>query len=531
MTPSAEAPRTRTPPRVLLLFAVAHAITSAVFLFDRSSGTRAALFGLPLDDGFIHLVYARSLSRFSGLEFNPGQPETGFTSPLWAVVEAPLFWLQPLWGGSVVLCVKALGVFLGWCASVFAYRLVRRLTPQRGAAPIAGMLIALDPSLTFAKLSGMEVALAVAVVLWTLASVADDRRVSASIGLALAPLARPELGVFVALIAGVLAVRLHRERAEPRRWALAFLPAILGVGLWCLYCWSVTGRPLPSTFYAKHGAGGIRLPELELLFGPMLSDLPWFHAGSGFALFAAGALLLLRGDAVPTPEGTPKVLRAAIVALPVAFMLGLAWAHSFTQGLPFYWNRYFQPAIAMWLVPIAVAVGWIGSCAERVLRDPSRSPRLLAGAAVGILACLLPCAALPRAMRGKARLYSNNCENIDEMQVELARWVAARTRPGEWIASGDAGALRFVSDRPLVDLVGLNNHEVLAGGRAEVLARTRPRFYVVFPSWERELANSPSVRVAHRVRAKRYTICDCDQEEMVVLQPLPPPARSSPGER
>lgn len=47
-------------------------ITAAIFLADRTPGTAAALHGLPLDDGWIPLVYARALSRFEWFACNPG---------------------------------------------------------------------------------------------------------------------------------------------------------------------------------------------------------------------------------------------------------------------------------------------------------------------------------------------------------------------------------------------------------------------------------------------------------------------------
>ncbi|HSB35228.1 MAG TPA: hypothetical protein VLH41_00020, partial [Thermoanaerobaculia bacterium] len=44
--------------------------------------------GLPLDDAWIHAVYGRELARSGSLAYNPGEPMTGETAPLWAVVVA-----------------------------------------------------------------------------------------------------------------------------------------------------------------------------------------------------------------------------------------------------------------------------------------------------------------------------------------------------------------------------------------------------------------------------------------------------------
>src|SRR5688572_16556515 len=39
-----------------------------------------------LDDAYIHLSYAKSIRLGDGLSYNPGDWETGFSSPLWVFV-------------------------------------------------------------------------------------------------------------------------------------------------------------------------------------------------------------------------------------------------------------------------------------------------------------------------------------------------------------------------------------------------------------------------------------------------------------
>ncbi|HET6335725.1 MAG TPA: hypothetical protein VFG30_21015, partial [Polyangiales bacterium] len=57
-----------------------------------------------LDDAWIHLAYAKSLRLGDGLSYNPGDHETGFSSPLWVLLVA----VMP-WGASPVLSVKLIG--------------------------------------------------------------------------------------------------------------------------------------------------------------------------------------------------------------------------------------------------------------------------------------------------------------------------------------------------------------------------------------------------------------------------------------
>ena len=110
-----------------------HLAGAALFAVVPWSGTGSGLTGLPLDDSWIHLVYARAVSTLDGFAYNAGQAEAGFTSPLWIVMLAPLFWLQSLLHVPLVLGVKLLGLLLGVAASLLAFRLARRLTGLAGA--------------------------------------------------------------------------------------------------------------------------------------------------------------------------------------------------------------------------------------------------------------------------------------------------------------------------------------------------------------------------------------------------------------
>ena len=48
---------------------------------DRFTGGQG---GVPLDDAWIHFQFARNLARGDGLSFNPGEPTSGSTAPLWS---------------------------------------------------------------------------------------------------------------------------------------------------------------------------------------------------------------------------------------------------------------------------------------------------------------------------------------------------------------------------------------------------------------------------------------------------------------
>src|SRR5574341_394192 len=123
----------------------------ALFLANRAPGTHAALRGFPLDDAWIHLVYARSLVPEGGLHYNAGQPETGMTSPLWVLLLAAVHALVgPGNVGAVVVGTKLLSLAFGLAAAVLLFSVARALGLGLAAGVLAATLFAVDPALSFA---------------------------------------------------------------------------------------------------------------------------------------------------------------------------------------------------------------------------------------------------------------------------------------------------------------------------------------------------------------------------------------------
>ena len=63
-----------------------HGALGALFLL---AGPYAAT-AFPLDDAYIHHVYAEGVAFGEGFAYNPGAPANGATSPLWVLLLAPL---------------------------------------------------------------------------------------------------------------------------------------------------------------------------------------------------------------------------------------------------------------------------------------------------------------------------------------------------------------------------------------------------------------------------------------------------------
>jgi len=502
--------------RIVWLLLALHAASALLFMLDTTPATRAAWHDFPLDDAWIHLVYARSIGQLQGFAYNPGVQEAGSTSPLWAIVLAPFTWLLPLGVTVTVVAIKAFTVLLAFLSSCISFRLARRWTGSVLSATVAAALPALDPSLTFAKVAGMEVILAGLLSLWLLERLdARDLRASGVL-LALLPLTRPELGVLWVPAIAICLIRLHQTRAPLRAWLWAALPSLLCLGGWLAFCLAVSGRPLPNTFYAKHALMTDKsfLRDAAIVLGPALRDLPWSYLGSGALLVAAGLLRMLSGTS-PLREPARWLLPLHVIL----FLLAVAWAHSLSQWQPFYWNRYLQPVLPVLYLPLGIGLGG----AIQVLADRLRGRSQRTGLALAAtLLAPLCVASVPGRLVERAHLYAMNCQNLDEIGMALGLWLREHVPPGAWIASHDAGSIHFFSERPLVDLLGLNNRAVLDGHRVAELQRHNVHWFIANPGFL-NIGKNPRFRPVHGVVAPVYTICDCpDQRWMFVYEQTRP---------
>ncbi|MFO0682730.1 MAG: hypothetical protein U0234_11790 [Sandaracinus sp.] len=496
---------------IVLGYVLVHAAVAAFFVLRRDPGTDAAWIGFPLDDAWIHDVYARSLAHGGLFEYVPGRPEAGFTSPLWVVALAPI-WAVTSDPRMVALATKVLGVALSAGLSVLADRLATRLSGERRVGLVAGLLVALDPSLAFAAVSGMEVSLAAAAMLGGLLAWLEDRPGLAGGLFAAALLARPECALVTVLLAGLEARRVSKsERAA--RLARLLVPSAIAGGLWSGFCLVVAGRPLPNTFYAKHHPHSLLdvVSDVPRMVGPQLLAQSWFFLGSGFVLLGLAVVRIGR-DAKLDRER-----RLGVLLGPLVFLAGIAWAHDILFVRAFATLRYVLPH-QPWTLAL-VAVGAREALPRVLALRTERAARPLAIGAIATASLVLPLAVLPMRLDRSARDYAWNCQNIEEMQVRIGLWLHEHTRPGEWVATHDAGAIRIFSDRPVLDLAGLNEHRVSSVG-AGLFAEVHPRYFVVFPTWFPHMTQSPRYRGVFSAPASHYTICPCTSTELRVLEPL-----------
>jgi len=492
-------------PRPLDLLPVFVLLAGAVWLLGGGPHART---GFPLDDAWIHRVYARSVAHLQGFAYNPGQQESGATSPLWAVVSAPAHALQFAGDDAVVVTVKAIGLLAALAALLALASLTRALTGSRAAGLVAACVLAADPRLAFAALSGMEAPLTLALWLGGTAALVAGRRAAGLLLLGLGVTARPEMAVAAPLIAFPVLVLGWVDRGGRRRLARDLGLALLPAALWALFCLVATGRPLPATFYVKSDGFGLGPDQLRLAWELLAQHGPLTASALLIGAAALAVLLARRRGCAGDVAGLSLLLAPLVYLLAVVAgrQIGLSG---------YYWTRWADPpALAL----TAAAGAGFGAAIARVpglLPDRRRTTGLVLG---GVLLFSALAGCLGAWGERRSRLESDGAA-IARMNIQPAQWLRSVTPPDAVVGVNDAGALRYFSDRRVLDLIGLNLHGRAFGRTTLNELYQRMDWIAVFPAtWSAtNLMDGFEERRVYTIPPAEYTVCDCPNQTTLVI--------------
>ncbi len=430
------------PLRDLCIMAALAAASGVIYLL--AARVVAGELGFPLDDGWIHQVFARNLLATGQMAYNLGEPASGTTSPLWTFAIALTGWLPV---GSIAASY-GLGIIFLTCAGWVASRLWRLLPGAPGGvmALVAGVLIIADWHLAWAALSGMETTLFVflsLLVVWLALQSTSPWLVGLAGGLL--TLTRPE-GIVLTGLAGLWLVfpfwrhgaaggspddqgrsRSRMLMASSTACKLA-LAAALPIAPFVLFSLSVSGTLLPNTYYAK--SLFYARPGIEAVAVFLVETL---------IIFIGGPLGLLVPGVVFSVWLTYKRMGAALLlwAWPLSLLVLYAWRLPVT----YQHGRYEMPAI-----PFLILLGLWGVADLSKRLQFRLLPRVFGG--------LLTLLVVGTWLRG-ATVYASDVRLITLVDVQVARWLQQNTPPDAVIATHDIGAIGFFGQRRIVDTAGL----------------------------------------------------------------------------
>ena len=451
---------------LLVIASLATILSCAYYLSIMLASTNP---GFTLDDSWIHLQFARTIYEGTPWEYSPGFPSTGSTSPLWSLTISPLFFISQ---DPVVLAwgVYVISISFYIASSFMVGHIVRTYTESTiwGITAIIGFVLV--PRNTWLMLSGMETPLFVFILLLSIivldrSEMKYDLVLGVLVGFAY--LSRPE-GLVIALCVPVRFLILGFKRELTRRRVLTLFVsgclAILVAAPWILHCLSITGHPLPDTFYAKvHPPTEGEIAAWDFWWTLFVDQMPFLVIGA-----FVGIILLVKGK--PFPWLIPVILT-------VMYRLTTPYASLINN------NRYLVPVFNLFFIVTIIVSAWILQIVlVRVFRfqDCSETKFIAAFLVIGILVAPL----VPH-YDGQAIYYGKAVHTVNYLHVDIGIWIAENTPEDAIFATHDAGAVRFISNRSMIDLAGLVSPDIIHGNMSmrETLSYLREKgcnYFVYF---------------------------------------------------
>jgi hypothetical protein len=445
------------------------AIITASIIFLRPSPLE-----FPMDDTYIHFVYAENLSGHGGLFFNsPSEKGVGTSSLLWVLILAAGNWA----GFSMHWVAKLVGVASLAIVGIGLYSLLRPLLPA-WVALSAVLLVVLSGHMLWFALSGMETMLFLALGILALLCYRQQRWGWLGIVLGLLILTRLE-GAVLALVIGLFDI--WRYRAVRRGLLISGLVSALICFPWLLHLWSRTGDIIPTSGSGKHFSmvTGIQVATKSFKSIAWLSYFP----ALAYPLTWTGYMIefILGGFALPAPYlhfslglgsfsyklSIWAILGLVTVVLPLMwislarlmrFLKTPGWAHDQTR-LPLL-------LLLIWMVlnnlVYMIYLPSIGTASRYAVPN-----HIVLWLSLGLglwfvhrthyvywLAAGLSAIALANMVYWN-RVYDANLEHMLNVRIAAAEYMRENLAQRETCAATDIGALRYYSQRPLVDLGGL----------------------------------------------------------------------------
>lgn len=447
--------------------------------------------GLPLDDSYIYLTYAKQFGRFQPFSYYPGGGySAGSTSVLWPMLLAP-FWSLGARGHALVWVSFALCTALYAATALGVHQIVKRFAGSAPALLAPVLLFGIAP-FAWTSLSGMEVAFASALLVAMILLLLDQDPVAPPSKkliavLACASLSRPEAMLLVLGVVGIAV--LQRLRARQHRAAAWWLTPLAAPALWLLANKLFAGQLFPNTGVAK---SHFYLPGFDWSFwfatiadlsGKLVKGLFWDAASPlvwprvMLALWFVGAVRI----GLWARRERRYLAGAVILASPFVLMFAVIAS----SGMWSFQNyRYIAPAFPLLVIAIGSAFVVPAGTDRLTVRRAN-------WVALAFVAAMFVRSALP-GLRADMRMFAQGAMDTNTQVVAIGEYLKTKL-PDASVMFHDAGAIAYYGDGKVYDMLGLvtNYQAGIAnngpGARFEFLERIpaaqRPTHFAYYPSW------------------------------------------------
>jgi hypothetical protein len=415
----------------------------------------------PLDDAYITYQYARQMAQGHPYQYNTGDPPTtGMTSPLFGFLLAGIYRVK-LAQEQLPSLVIGLGVLWLGLIALLTYRLADHIvlgneTIKRRWGLLAALLVLLTGSLQWGSFNGMETGLFTVLTLAALDAFLGRGIAWCALWLGLAGLTRPG-GLVLSIVIWATEFALGVVHSRSIRWKnLAILSASVLAGLVpSLINWMLTGATASSALHAKS----------------WLYNVPFYSDQAVRTIWWTYRRILKQFTGLGAPSHwlvAPGVLSFAFIGWVTlglrhrwrAMLLLVWWLFGGTLALAtlitatWHQGRYLTPFVPVITVIATRGISFLWECLDR---------RWQHGLWAGV-ACLLFVFSLYSTLQF-ARLYRRSVSTMSRQHMTVARWIRDHLPANARIGITDAGILRYVSERPTYDVVGLTTPDAAIAWR------------------------------------------------------------------
>jgi hypothetical protein len=396
-------------------------------------------FRFPFDESYITLQFARNLGRFGRFTFDPAGSSYGLTSPLHALLVylLSLTGLRPAWSAML------LGTILLGLAGIYTYYWSKEVLESRRRAALCGLLLTTSGWMVFDSAAGLETLLFIFLLMLAL-MLFERNSLWFGIPLALLVVTRADAWFFIAGLLGYGFIRYLTA------WDLKRVGRIgIGFGIAALLL-----IPLLIVF---RGTGNGLLPVREMSRAYFSGEVE-ASAASKLSLFY---------------QGLHGYYFELVMPFPFLIVIGLLFARKFwTRWYIFAGSGLFYVTYLL-AAPGGIAHLWAGNqhlflpftmlaIAEgsfelvRLTGEPRRRKLLVITIAV-LLAANQVISLVQRRIT-----YVSSLEALDASSGSPSAYLRDHALPDQLVATTMPGRVAWTSERPVLDLTGRLNPEVMS---------------------------------------------------------------------
>ena len=284
-------------------------------------------------------------------------------------------------------------------------------------------------------------------------------------------LSRPEFFIFPAIFL------LCNFKAGLKNLTRFIFPLLSILTPWIIYSQISFGSIIPNTVAIKISSAGAGLiPEVSAIITAFNRQLLFFGSQYLIEITAIIASIIIAKYKKFTEYQTiPLSLWCLILFLPALYFVTHA------RGGESVSYRYAAP-----ILPLLVLIGF-SKIEELLVLLKFKQEKIVL---ISVTSFILICGASLSYLHLPALKKSQNY--LEGILIRYAEWLTINTPDNSLVACYDVGALAYFSNRPILDLIGLNNPEVLPNPRPagfsavniEAIKKYKPDYLVTFAQYD-----------------------------------------------